>query len=420
MKKEDFNHQLANECARSFSISTGLGCTVSDTSGNILFEHGFGCGSCDLCRTAGLPTENCIRAHHYGMIEAERFGGKYIYFCPFGLTCFVSPIIGEKGSTAKITVGPFLMVELQDFIDCELSEHLHLNSETKKQVCRLLLSVPQISPKMVQELSVLLFMAVGFMNNVSAENRLLEIERSDLLQGQINAYISHLKGRGNSGHYPFETERMLLQAISHGDRNEVKQYLTELLASLHAEGSEINYIRSRISEFLVLLSRTAAENGIDEQQVLFLHHQWQKALSSLPSFQQISAWLLTVTEDMTESIAAYSDVRHTNLIHHCIQHIGAHYQERLTLEETARIVCLSPDYLSRIFRQETGIGFRQYLNNVRITKAKELIQTTSLRLTDISQMAGYDDQSYFTKVFKRTTGISPNEYVKKHRQAASR
>lgn len=416
MKKEDFNHRLANECARSFSISTGLGCTVSDTSGNILFEHGFGCGSCDLCRTAGLPTENCIRAHHYGMIEAERFGGKYIYFCPFGLTCFVSPIIGEKGSTAKITVGPFLMVELQDFIDCELSEHLHLNSETKKQVCRLLLSVPQISPKMVQELSVLLFMAVGFMNNVSAENRLLEIERSDLLQGQINAYISHLKGRGNSGHYPFETERMLLQAISHGDRNEVKQYLTELLASLHAEGSEINYIRSRISEFLVLLSRTAAENGIDEQQVLFLHHQWQKALSSLPSFQQISAWLLTVAEDMTESIAAYSDVRHTNLIHHCIQHIGAHYQERLTLEETARIVCLSPDYLSRIFRQETGIGFRQYLNNVRITKAKELIQTTSLRLTDISQMAGYDDQSYFTKVFKRTTGISPNEYVKKHRK----
>lgn len=420
MKKEDFNHQLANECARAFSISTGLGCTVSDTSGNILYEHGFGCGGCNLCQTAGLPTENCIRAHHYGMIEAERFGGKYIYFCPFGLTCFVSPIIGEKGSTAKITVGPFLMVELQDFIDCELSEHLHLNSETKKQVCHLLLSVPQISPKTVQELSVLLFMAVGFMNNISAENRLLEIERSDLLQGQINAYISHLKGRENSGHYPFETERLLLHAISHGEKKEVKQYLTELLASLHAEGSEINHIRSKISEFLVLLSRTAAENGIDEQQVLFLHHQWQKALSSLPSFQQISAWLLTVAEDMTESIAAYSDVRHTNLIHHCIQHIGAHYQERLTLEETARVVCLSPDYLSRIFRQETGIGFRQYLNNVRITKAKELIRTTNLRLTDISQMAGYDDQSYFTKVFKRTTGISPNEYAKKHRQAASR
>ena len=83
------------------------------------------------------------------------------------------------------------------------------------------------------------------------------------------------------------------------------------------------------------------------------------------------------------------------------------------------MVCLSPDYLSRIFRQETGISFHQYLNNVRITKAKELIRTTALRLTDISQMVGYDDQSYFTKVFKRTAGIAPGEYVKKYRGASS-
>lgn len=134
MKTEAFDHQLADECARSFSASTGLGCTVSDISGKILFEHGPGCGSCGLCQAAGLPAENCIQAHHYGMIEAERFGGKYIYFCPFGLTCFVSPIIGEEGSTAKITVGPFMMVEVQDFIDCELSEHMHLAPEAKEQV----------------------------------------------------------------------------------------------------------------------------------------------------------------------------------------------------------------------------------------------------------------------------------------------
>ena len=112
-------------------------------------------------------------------------------------------------------------------------------------------------------------------------------------------------------------------------------------------------------------------------------------------------------EDMLENLAAWPDVRHANIIHRCIQHIGAGYQERLTLEDTARMVCLSPDYLSRIFRQETGISFHQYLNNVRITKAKELIRTTALRLTDISQMVGYDDQSYFTKVFKRTAGSLP-------------
>ena len=182
---------------------------------------------------------------------------------------------------------------------------------------------------------------------------------------------------------------------------------------------DIGRIRGQISELLVLLSRTAAGNGMDEQQVLLLHRQWQKSLSALSSFQAVSAWLLTVVEDMLENLAAWPDVRHANIIHRCIQHIGAGYQERLTLEDTARMVCLSPDYLSRIFRQETGISFHQYLNNVRITKAKELIRTTALRLTDISQMVGYDDQSYFTKVFKRTAGIAPGEYVKKYRGASS-
>lgn len=152
------------------------------------------------------------------MTEAERFGGKYIYFCPLGLTCFVSPIIGEVKSTAKITVGPFMMVDFQDFIDCELTDNLPLTQEARTELIRLLKEVPQMPPTKVQELSVLLFMAVGFMNNVSAENRLLEAERSDLLQGQISAYISGLKNQDAPPRYPFEKERALLLSISHGDR----------------------------------------------------------------------------------------------------------------------------------------------------------------------------------------------------------
>ena len=77
---------------------------------------------------------------------------------------------------------------------------------------------------------------------------------------------------------------------------------------------------------------------------------------------------------------------------------------------------LSQPHLPAGDRQETGISFHHYLNNVRVTKAKELIRTTNLRLTDISQMVGYDDQSYFTKVFKRTTGVTPGEYSKKNRR----
>lgn len=415
MTQEKFDYQLADECSRAFCASTGLGCTVSDTEGRLLFEHGYGCHSCGLCRAAGLPDENCIRAHNYGMMEAERFGGKYIYFCPLGLTCFVSPIIGEAGSMAKITVGPFLMVELQDFIDCELKENLHLDAPTRERVVSLLKKVPQIMPQKVQELSILLFMAVGFLNNVSAENRMLAIERSDLLQGQISGYISQLKN-SRSPRYPFELERSLLESLAQGDKPGTLQKLQEYLAALFAAGGgNPAWMNQKALELIVLLSRTLTEKGADEQQTLFWLQRCQKEVSQWKNFHDLSAWLYETLSGLLDRTAGYADARHANIIHRCIQYIGTGYAEHLTLESAARALFLSPDYLSRIFSKETGTSFNRYLNNVRITKAKELIRSGNLRLTDISQMVGYDDQSYFTKVFRRITGMSPNEYRKKVR-----
>ena len=77
------------------------------------------------------------------------------------------------------------------------------------------------------------------------------------------------------------------------------------------------------------------------------------------------------------------------------------------------MVYLSPAYLSRIFKQETGVTFNEYLNRVRLNKAKELLRRRELRMTDISLAVGYEDQSYFTKVFKRVAGMLPREYREK-------
>ncbi len=414
MDKFKFDHKLACKCAKAFSVSTGLGCTVSDISGNILYTHGCGVGNCPLAGLTNLSHEDCIRVHNYGMSEAERFGGKYIYFCPLGLTCFVSPIIGEEGSMAKITVGPFLMVDLEDFIYCELMENLHLDSSQIELVLQNLKYIPQLKPTRVQELSVLLFMAVGFMNNVSAENKLLKEERSNLLQGQINAYITELKQESNNMRYPFKKEHEFLHAISQQDLESARLLLKELLASLFAQsGGNLKWMQSRISELITLISRSAIEHGAQEEQTLLWLENCQKILSTHKNFYTLSDWLFDTVTSFLEGLFTYPDAKHTNLIHKCIQYISHNYAECLTLEETAKALSHSPDYLSRIFKQETGVTFNHYLNNLRIEKAKKLMRNTDMRLTDISHMVGYVDQSYFTKVFRRITGISPSEYMKK-------
>ena len=113
-----------------------------------------------------------------------------------------------------------------------------------------------------------------------------------------------------------------------------------------------------------------------------------------------------------DSLFEFSEARHANLIHRCIQYIGTHYAGKITLEETARLVYLSPPYLSRIFKEETGSTFQEYVSAVRIEKAKQLILRGDLRLSDIALMVGYEDQSYFTKVFRRLVGCSPSQFRK--------
>ena len=79
MEYEQFDRRLARECAKAFSQSTGLGCTLSDKTGRAFDEYGYGCESCGMCAAAGASHDRCVQAHIYGMTEAERFGGKYIY-----------------------------------------------------------------------------------------------------------------------------------------------------------------------------------------------------------------------------------------------------------------------------------------------------------------------------------------------------
>ena len=411
MQKTDFNVTLAEECARAFSEVSGLGCTISDTDGNVLDEVGRGCQSCGMCAALGAEKVQCIRAQQYGMTEAERFGGKYIYYCPQGLTCFVSPILGEVKSSAKITVGPFLMVDRQDYIVCELTDLLGLRPRQMEAACRVLEQVPCVPPDRVNALSILLFMAVGFMNNVSRENQLLRTQSSDLLQGQITTYLMQLKNEEEPPAYPLAVEKELLQSIARGEREKAHRLLNQLEGHiLFATGRNFKLVCAQIHELLVLMGRAAIDAGAAAGPVLEQSRGFGEKLGSFHNVEELCLWLSEVTNDLMDSVFKFPGARHANAMHRCTQYIDAHYAEKITLEDLARKVYLSVPYLSLIFKREIGASFNQYLTQVRINKSKSLLRCENLRITDISAAVGFEDQSYFTKVFKRFTGVTPHQY----------
>lgn len=78
----------------------------------------------------------------------------------------------------------------------------------------------------------------------------------------------------------------------------------------------------------------------------------------------------------------------------------------------AKLVYLNADYLARLFKKEVGMSIGAYLHECRIQEAKKLLLQAELPINEVAQRVGYDNFSYFSYLFRKRTGVSPNEYRK--------
>jgi len=85
-------------------------------------------------------------------------------------------------------------------------------------------------------------------------------------------------------------------------------------------------------------------------------------------------------------------------------------ESSLSLTEVAEHVGLNPDYLSRIFKENTGKTFSEYLTHLRIMKSMLLLKETDMKIKDIGEAVGYNSTNYFIKVFKESMKVTPREY----------
>ncbi|MDF2669481.1 MAG: response regulator, partial [Paenibacillus sp.] len=92
------------------------------------------------------------------------------------------------------------------------------------------------------------------------------------------------------------------------------------------------------------------------------------------------------------------------------QYILSHLHDDLSLVRLAEVVFLSPTYLSKLYKQASGIGLSNYINEARITRAMELLKDNRYKIHEIAGMVGMESPTYFTRFFKRTTNMSPQEY----------
>lgn len=361
--------------AKHLSGLCGADCAIYDLD-NKMFHNAIFCHQCGHC-----DFEN---THKYGCFEAQRWGGRYIYYCPAGLT-FVAAVYCENSNKidAGLLAGPMIMGEREDFI-----EKFPLPYE----------KIAQVEPSAVNDIAEV--MVAGLPGGLSG------IQYDALLNDMYAA-------RDAQEGYPIGMESQLCDAIEEGDAARARELLNLLLGHIFfgAQG-DFAAIKTRVTELMVMISRSAIRGGADVHQIFMTNEGYMDEIQNADSLEKLSLWLTSVLNRFMSYVFEFSAVKHSDVVYKIIGFVQRNYMHKITLDDIAAHVYLSRSYVSKIFKEEMECSLTAYINQIRIQKSKVLL-AEEMSLTDVAYNVGFEDQSYYTKVFKKSTGMSPGQYKMK-------
>ena len=185
-----------------------------------------------------------------------------------------------------------------------------------------------------------------------------------------------------------------LSVVCLGDLNEIKTMALWVTATIIKSLSDET--RMQFGEFMdVDLDIINRINNSDSQKEL------------TETFRSI---LDHLAKNMVSSVYSGSSA----LITQGLRIINRSYTDKITLSDISKSLHVNPTYFSSLFTREMGKTFSEYLMELRISKAEELLKNTGLSILDAATASGFDDQSYFTKVFRKHTGLTPGKYREQH------
>ena len=412
-----FDLEKAKKSVHAYRRSTGIECVIINSKCEFLYECYYSCNLCQFCKNIQSNPDKesgCASVHLYGSYQAERFGGKYVFFCPIGLVHWASPITVNNTFHGALIGGPVLMVDPNEFLLEDLIKKTGISGIELKNLKEYLQSVPVIQPDIVNNLSELLFIVAS---NISVEksSKLDDQRQYHENQAQISESIHKIKLLEDTDiekiYYPFEKEKELSSSIALGDKSTSQKILNEILGYVFfSSGQDFEIIKARILELVVLLSRAAVEGGANSEEIFGLNYKYLSDIHNFNTVEELTLWLSNIMTRFTDCVFNLADVRHKDTIYKALDYIKRNYMGRITLEDVSNHVYLNPSYFSKIFKNEMKSTFVSYVNKMRISTSKNMLLDSSVPLTDIANLVGFEDQSYFTKVFKKATGVTPGRF----------
>jgi YesN/AraC family two-component response regulator len=333
--------------------------------------------------------------------------------CRLGFSYWISPFLANGCSAGSFIAGRVLGIERREAV--ERIRTVSGGKISEAQAREYLKDIPEKSLEDIKAMAQILLVCAAQIEKSSGDYA--EITRKQFgqhvkLPDQIKFIkVQRARSSPDSG-YSLDKERALLAALRRGDHEKGKRILEELMRDIGCSNLD-NFaaLQLRALELAVLLSRSALGMGNSKNAAMIeAIDQYFKRIREAGSFEELMETLNAIIKRMAVPIFSFQGMRHASALRKAERFIWENFTRRVSLREIADASGLSGSYFSTIFKEEMGENLSSYLNRLRMEKAIALLTETEISLNEISAACGFEDQSWFSKIFKSYTGMSPGKY----------
>ncbi|KRE29694.1 helix-turn-helix domain-containing protein [Paenibacillus sp. Soil522] len=213
-------------------------------------------------------------------------------------------------------------------------------------------------------------------------------------------------------HHDVELEKQLFQSIKEGRTEKLRE-----LANFDPKNlgilSKSSYLRSQKNiaiAGITLATRAAMEGGLHSEIAYTMSDLYIQHMEELTDIQSVVKHRTEAMIAFAERVKQSRSEKYSRVVAECQKYIYNHIYEELTVATLAEKVRLNANYLSQLFKKEVGIPIHSYIMREKVEEAKKLLTASELSLSEICARLNFYDQSHFTKIFKKLTGVTPKQF----------
>lgn len=367
---------------------------------------------CRIVRLSRTGANRCNQDRLRSLSLAIETGQPYTSLCHAGIVFVCVPIMDQHIPLGGLFFGKCLTEEFNYIAEEDILKRLKGLGINRPELLEAAKSLPVIPSRRIHEAAEFLFILLYEITKLDPSTVHWR-RQSAQQQSDIGEHIQQSKKLGEETQYPYESERELIAKVKIGDRTGAKEILNSILGTIMFRNpGDINVLKARLVELLSVLSRAAAEGGVDINLLLEKNLTYIGKVLEIDTQQELCEWISFGLNDFIESVYTSLDAKKVTQLKPAIEYIDANYDQQIIMADIAKQVHLSVSRLAHLFKEQMSITLIDYLTSVRIGHAKRLLITTEHSCTTICFEVGYNNQSYFTRTFKEVSGMTPRQFRK--------